>query len=113
MQDYQKAFTSPDQGLPEESKQLLVLAYYQKELAQHMYGNLDRRLTSFCADRELNPVFKVCKPAACTVQFVTSRKAGYTSTCKLQAGRWTQQGPALCICNLFKLCCRAARDVSR
>ena len=59
MQDYQRAFTSPDQGLPEESKQLLVLGYYQKELAQHMFSNLDRELAHFCADRELNPVFKV------------------------------------------------------
>ncbi|KAK9791186.1 hypothetical protein WJX73_002593 [Symbiochloris irregularis] len=65
VQDYQRAFVSSDQGLPEESRQLLVLAYYQKELAQHMFANLDRPLTAFCADRELNPIFKElwCKKA--------------------------------------------------
>ena len=52
-------FMTPDAGLDSEARGLVCLGFYQKELAQHLYACLDRPQASFCADREIDPVFKV------------------------------------------------------
>ena len=59
VQDYQAVFMTPEAGLDAEGRSLVCLGFYQKELAQHLWACLDRPLASFCADREIDPVFKV------------------------------------------------------
>ena len=59
VEDYTACFMTPEEGLDPEARALIYLGFYQKELAQHMAANLDRRAAQLCIDRDIDPVFKV------------------------------------------------------
>ena len=59
--DFEKQVSRED---PLERHQLLVVSFYQKEMALYARHRLDTPVESFCPDVELNPVFKVRSPAS-------------------------------------------------
>lgn len=52
---------------PSDRVQLVVLAFYQKELALYVYHKLDAPVASFCMDKDISPIFKVTNLLLCTI----------------------------------------------
>lgn len=56
--EFDKRFAADDLS---DRRQLIVLAFYQKELALYTRHKLDEPVFSLCLDRDISPVFKVCQ----------------------------------------------------
>ena len=63
MKDYERAFcidAGEKDKVPDEARQHQFLAFYQKELALYIRAHLDEPIESYCLDKDLHPIFKVC-----------------------------------------------------
>ncbi|GMH35900.1 hypothetical protein BSKO_03768 [Bryopsis sp. KO-2023] len=69
--EFEKRITAED-GL--DRHQLVVLAFYQKELALYARHKLDVPISTFCLDRDISPVFKElwCKKVGPTSRLISS-----------------------------------------